>query len=84
MIRRYSHLITRYNTITRQWTTITPMISPRAWFGIAIFDSRIYVCGGFDGSTRLRHCEMYNPESDIWTMISGMKIGRAGCGATVV
>ena len=74
----------RYNTITRQWTTIAPMNTPRAWFGIAVFYNRIYVCGGFDGNTRLRHCEMYNPETNSWTVISEMKIGRAGCGATVV
>ncbi|GFO44811.1 kelch-like protein 17 [Plakobranchus ocellatus] len=87
---RYRHIdqyfdhVERYNTITRQWTTIAPMTTPRAWFGIAVFYNRIYVCGGFDGNTRLRHCEMYNPESNSWRVISEMKIGRAGCGATVV
>jgi len=83
-IDQYFDLVERYNTVTRQWTTITPMTTPRAWFGIAVFDSRIYVCGGFDGNTRLRHCETYDPEKDAWTVISSMKIGRAGCGATVV
>ena len=74
----------RYNTVTRQWVTITPMTTPRAWFGVAVFDSRIYVCGGFDGSSRLRHCEMYDVDTDSWTVITDMSIGRAGCGATVV
>ncbi|BFZ20955.1 hypothetical protein BsWGS_23995 [Bradybaena similaris] len=81
---QYFDLVERYNTVTRQWATITPMTTPRAWFGIAVFDTRIYVCGGFDGNSRLRDCEMYDPESDSWTVINSMKIGRAGCGATVV
>ncbi|RUS88789.1 hypothetical protein EGW08_003419 [Elysia chlorotica] len=87
---RYRHIdqyfdhVERYNTTTRQWTTVAPMNTPRAWFGIAVFYNRIYVCGGFDGNTRLKLCEMYNPETNSWSGISEMMIGRAGCGATVV
>jgi len=60
------------------------MITPRAWPGIAIFDGRIYILGGFDGGLRLRSAECYDVESDHWSTISNMLVSRAGCGAAVV
>ncbi|KAJ8321923.1 hypothetical protein KUTeg_000394 [Tegillarca granosa] len=73
-----------FNTMTNQWTTISSMNTPRAWPGVAVFDGRVYVIGGFDGSSRLRSVEVYDFDSDRWTFISNMIVSRAGCGAAVV
>lgn len=56
----------------------------RAWPAVAVFDNKIYVMGGYDGHTRLRTVEMYDPESNEWSYVSSMNVGRAGCGAAVV
>lgn len=74
----------RYNTLTNQWTTLSPMNTPRAWFGVTVFDGRVFVIGGFDGNTRLRNAEAYDPETDRWCYLSNMTISRAGCGSGVV
>lgn len=60
------------------------MNTQRAWPGVAILDNNIYVIGGFDGINRLRSVEVYNPDQDSWTFISGMNICRAGCAAAVL
>lgn len=60
------------------------MNTPRAWPGVAKFEGRIYVIGGFDGSNRLRSVEVYDPETNKWTYISSMLVGRAGCGAAAI
>ena len=70
--------------LTRQWTTLSPMNTPRAWPGVAIFDGRIFILGGFDGSNRLRSAEAYDIDADHWAFISNMLVSRAGCGAAVV
>ncbi|XP_036358022.1 kelch-like protein 5 [Octopus sinensis] len=81
---RYFDIVERYNTVTRQWNNIASMNTSRAWPGVTVFDGRIYVLGGFDGSCRLRTAEMYDPDTDQWTYISSMIIPRAGCSAAVV
>ncbi|XP_046374616.1 kelch-like protein 12 [Haliotis rufescens] len=81
---QYFDLVERFNTLTRQWTTITPMNTPRAWPGISVFDGKIYVVGGFDGQSRLRSAEVYDPDADQWSLLSNMLVSRAGCGAGVV
>lgn len=60
------------------------MNTPRAWPGVTVFDGRIYVLGGFDGSSRLRTAEMYDPETNRWTYINSMITPRAGCSSAVV
>ena len=74
----------RYNTLTHEWQTITPMNTLRAWPAVAVIDKRIYVMGGFDGSNRLRSVESYDPDRDEWTYINNMQTNRAGCGAAVL
>ena len=60
------------------------MNQPRAWPGISVYDGKIYLIGGFDGSYRLRSAEVYDIDQDRWSFISNMLVGRAGCGAAIV
>jgi N-acetylneuraminic acid mutarotase len=77
-------LLFRYNTWTKQWSSVAPMNSARAWPSVAVADNRIYVMGGFDGSNRLRSVEVFNPEEDSWTFVASLNMCRAGSGATVL
>ena len=70
--------------MTKQWTTLSPMNTPRAWPACAVVDNKIFVMGGFDGANRLRSVEVYDIESDTWSFISTMNVCRAGCGSAVV
>lgn len=36
----------------------------RSALGAAVLNGRIYVCGGYDGASSLRTCEVYNPEQN--------------------
>ncbi|KAJ8021102.1 Kelch-like protein 20 [Holothuria leucospilota] len=81
---QFFNIAERFNTQTQQWTPIASMNKTRAWPSVALFDNKIYVMGGYDGHTRLRSVEMYDPESNQWSFVSRMNVGRAGCGAAVV
>ena len=43
---------------------------------------KIYICGGFDGTDALYSAEFYDPEINIWTMITPMLHKRSGFGVT--
>ena len=78
------HLLSRYDLLTNQWTTVSHMTSARAWPAVAVIDKKIYVMGGFDGTNRLSSAEVYDPETDQWASLSNMKVSRAGCAAAVL
>ena len=40
---------------------MTPMLSKRCRLGAATLNGKLYVCGGYDGSTFLRTVEVYDP-----------------------
>lgn len=44
----------------------------------------IYVCGGFDGQSRLRSLEVYHPKIDEWRILEDMTTAREGAGLVVV
>jgi len=44
----------------------------------------IYVCGGFDGSSRLASTECYDEKTDVWTIGEDMHVGREGAGLVAI
>ena len=42
-------------------TTVSPMISPRSSFSVAVTDDYILVFGGYCGNNVLSSCEKYDP-----------------------
>jgi hypothetical protein len=44
----------------------------------------IYVCGGFDGSSRLSSTECYDEKTDVWTIGEDMHVGREGAGLVAI
>jgi kelch-like protein 18 len=56
--------VERYSPHTGQWTQVAPMKTQRCRLGVAALDSKLYVCGGYDGSTFLETVEEYDPVKD--------------------
>lgn len=41
-----------------------PMLSRRCRLGVATLYGKLYICGGYDGSTFLQSVEVYDPQTD--------------------
>lgn len=57
------------------WSTKTPMPTPRLEAGAAVVNGKIYVIGGFSGST-LATTEEYDPTTDTWASKASMPTAR--------
>lgn len=51
--------------------------------GAAALDSKLYVCGGYDGVSSLSSVESYDARTDAWTMVCHMTRSRSAAGVTV-
>jgi N-acetylneuraminic acid mutarotase len=61
------------------WTTMTPMITARGGFGVAVVDGKIYAIGGLTGSDLpVSVTEEYNPQTNEWTSKTPMPTPRSG------
>ena len=52
--------------------------------GAVALGGKVYICGGFDGMSSLNSVEMYDPETDEWTMVSSMEKHRSASGVVVL
>ncbi|CAD7922183.1 unnamed protein product [Amoebophrya sp. A25] len=76
------------------WMSRTPMLRPRWGHGAACIRNRVYVVGGCSLHPRapaletfmetLRACELYDPETEEWTELAALSVGRAGGRVTSV
>ena len=46
-------------------------------------NDRLYVCGGYDGVSSLNTVECYQPDIDVWTLVSTMQKHRSAGGVIV-
>jgi N-acetylneuraminic acid mutarotase len=62
----YTNVTEEYDPVIDTWKFKASMPTPRAHFGIAVYNNKIYCIGGFnnDGDTGVN--EAYNPETDTW------------------
>lgn len=56
--------VEKYTPNSGQWTAVTPMLTQRCRLGVATLNGKLYVCGGYDGSTFLETVEEYDPVKD--------------------
>lgn len=42
-------------------------------FGAAVFNGKLYVCGGRKDNSVLKSCEVYDPKTDSWSFIASLK-----------
>lgn len=67
----------RYDPQLGHWLPVTPMLTKRCRLGVATLNGKLFVCGGYDGSTFLRTVEMYNASTCQWTHIAPMNVTRS-------
>lgn len=74
-----------YDIATQKWTTKQPMPNARCAFGIAVYNDKIYVFGGKNGSIIYNNVLVYDPATDTWeTKTTTMPTTKFGFGAAVV
>jgi len=52
--------------------------------GVAVLENKLYVCGGYDGSSSLSSVECYDPTNNQWSMASHMVRHRSAAAVTVL
>ncbi|VDQ11297.1 unnamed protein product, partial [Trichobilharzia regenti] len=62
------------------WRLLSPMHYKRGLLAACTNKGLIYVCGGFDGQSRLRSLEVYHPKIDEWRILEEMTTAREGAG----
>jgi len=84
-----------YNTKTNTWTTKAPMPTARHHLQTAVVDGKIYALGGRilgdgvqsedmdEASSNFNRNEMYDPQTDSWTVLQPMLTKRSGFAAAV-
>jgi N-acetylneuraminic acid mutarotase len=61
------------------WTTMTPMLTARGGFGVAVVGGKIFAIGGINGNyLPVSTTEEYNPQTDEWTSKTPMPTPRSG------
>ncbi|GHU37816.1 hypothetical protein FACS1894105_10610 [Clostridia bacterium] len=67
----YSNKVEVYDPATNTWATAANMNAVRSYFGAVVYSGKIYVFGGYNGSSYLSSVESYNPSNNTWTTLSG-------------
>lgn len=53
--------------------------------GVIALNGLLYVVGGDDGTSNLASVEVYNPKTDVWTLLPAhMGIGRSYAGVAII
>ncbi|XP_043927427.1 kelch-like protein 9 [Protopterus annectens] len=60
-----------YTPTFDQWTAIAPMCRGQSDVGVAVFEKKIYIIGGYSWNSRcmVDIVQCYNPEKDEWTKV---------------
>ncbi|PIC40168.1 hypothetical protein B9Z55_011611 [Caenorhabditis nigoni] len=69
--------VERLDTESQQWERIPSMIQQRCRFGAATYKGKIYVAGGYDGTSFLKSVEVYDPIEKEWAPCSAMNMRRS-------
>ena len=64
-----------------QWETKAPLPVAISGYALASLEGRLYLFGGWDGSSYLNTVYAYDPVQDAWTPRTPMPVGRAFAGA---
>lgn len=77
------YLLYRYDLVTKQWTSVTPMVKRRArCFMCAIGNNRLYVIGGTNPKSLLWHyhelsMEYYDSQKEEWNILANLETSPA-------
>jgi N-acetylneuraminic acid mutarotase len=75
-----------YNTVTDEWTALTPMPRVRDHFMAAVIDGKFYAVGGRDTAVTpvFNFNDVYDIATDSWSTAAPLPTARAGFAAAVV
>ena len=61
-----------YDTISGIWSAGTNSLMERSWSGAATINNKIYVFGGAKDTTALKHVEVFDPSTQVWTRLNDL------------
>ena len=75
-----------YDPHADQWSTVAPMLTPRARFRLVAAGGHLYAVGGLfsDLQFTLRTVDRYSPKTDTWEAVRSMREPRGLPGAAVL
>ncbi|EEF37868.1 Protein AFR, putative [Ricinus communis] len=75
-----------YRTSTNQWSTASPMLTPRSFFTVGNANGKIIAVGGSGPGIgdSITAAECYDPENDTWTPLAKMRTGLCRYDSAVV
>lgn len=75
-----------YRTSTNQWSTATPMMTPRSFFAAGNVNGKIIAVGGSGSSISdsITAVECYNPDKGTWAPAAKIRMGLARYDSAVV
>lgn len=73
------YFLFRYDTITNQWETVSPLPKPVHSAAATVCGGKIYVFGGVNEAGRSAGVlQSYVPQSNTWSFIESPMIGKTG------
>lgn len=71
--------LSRYDTITNQWETVSPLPKPVHSAAATVCGGKVYVFGGVNEAGRSAGVlQSYVPQSNAWSFIESPMIGKTG------
>lgn len=43
--------------------------------GVGVLNGKLYVVGGYNGQTAEKTCEVYDPQTEKWSLIAPLNVG---------
>lgn len=81
---RYLNTIICIDLVSGEVKQLQPMNERRCFHAAISFGRYLIVCGGNNGTERLRSCELYDPVLNRWRFIASMNTIRSDASAAVL
>jgi DNA-binding CsgD family transcriptional regulator len=79
-----STVLEAYDPQRDRWESLAPLPEPRANYGLAAVEGKLYLFGGTDGANQQATVWQYNPDRDEWQPQSPMPEALEGMGVGVI
>lgn len=76
--------VEKYDTENKIWEQVAPIQKARSTLSLTVLDGKLFAMGGFDGENFLNIVEVYDPETNAWTLGTPLTSGRSGHASAVI